>query len=333
MMKRKIEAPGFILPGIEDITRRDFLIGGAAVILLGGCGGNGGQNSSSGETRPFTHAAGTTQVPVSPKRIAALLDAGVTHNLLDLEAPLIASCGEDGRIQVDDHDVSEIAFLGSADQPNLERLAALEPDLIIGLTFQQGLYDRLSGIAPTVILDYGSSVPLIDYERRLADLVNRLPQFERLMEQVDRRTGELQEELAPIVAELEVSALSGSGAEGIFTYYGPGIAYSVAFERLAVSMPRDMPPSFDEVGEYFSRERLPDFDADVLFLMDDGGSDFDSLQDEPLFQSLNATRKDQVFVVDYATWTASRLSAMLSVLDDIEKYLIGREIDTSGDFR
>lgn len=331
-MTRTIERPPVALPDIEDITRRDFLIGGSAALLLGGCG-SGGEDSSSGETRPFTHAAGTTQVPVSPKRIAALLDAGVTHNLLDLEAPLIASCGEDGRIRVDGHDVSEIAFLGSADEPNLERLAALEPDLIIGFTFQQGLYDRLSGIAPTVILDYGPSVPLIGYERRLADLVDRLPQFERLMERVDRRTRKLQEGLAPITAELEVSVLGADGTDELFTLYGPGIAYSVAFERLAVSMPHDMPPSFDEVGEYFSRERLTDFDADVLFLMDAFDADVDSLQDEPLFQSLNAARKGQVYVVDYAVWTASRLSAVLDLYDDIERYILEREIDTSGDFR
>jgi len=330
---KNTETPGIAIPDIEDITRRDFLVGGAAALLLSGCVGDGGEDSSSDETRPFTHAAGTTQVPVSPKRIAALLDAGVTHNLLDLQAPVIASCGEGGRIRADGHDVSEVSFLGSADEPNLERLAALEPDLIVGLTFQQGLYDRLSGIAPTVILDYGPAVSLGDYERKLADLVARIPQFERLMEQVDRHAEELQKELAPIVAELEVSVLSADGADGIFALYGPGIAYSVALERLGISMPRGMPPSFDEVGDYFGLERLNDFDADVLFLMRGVEDSVTSLRDEPLFRSLNAARKSQVFVVDYAVWTASRLSAVLSVFDDLEKHLLGREIDTSGDFR
>jgi hypothetical protein len=35
-MTKTIEKPGFIVPGIEDITRRDFLVGGAAVLLLAG---------------------------------------------------------------------------------------------------------------------------------------------------------------------------------------------------------------------------------------------------------------------------------------------------------
>ncbi len=32
-MKKRVETPGIILPGVEDITRRDFLVGGAGLFL------------------------------------------------------------------------------------------------------------------------------------------------------------------------------------------------------------------------------------------------------------------------------------------------------------
>lgn len=34
---KNIEVPGLVIPGVEDITRRDFLVGGAATLLLAGC--------------------------------------------------------------------------------------------------------------------------------------------------------------------------------------------------------------------------------------------------------------------------------------------------------
>lgn len=48
-----------------------------------------------------------------------------------------------------------IQNLGSRTAPNLELLAALKPDLILGYTgFQGRLYPELSRIAPTALYDY-----------------------------------------------------------------------------------------------------------------------------------------------------------------------------------
>lgn len=47
-------------------TRREFLIGcaGLLLLLLTGCGSNGGDGSdASGQTRTVEHSAGTTKVP------------------------------------------------------------------------------------------------------------------------------------------------------------------------------------------------------------------------------------------------------------------------------
>ncbi|MBA2692252.1 MAG: twin-arginine translocation signal domain-containing protein [Rubrobacter sp.] len=62
---KAIEVPGFTLPGIEDITRRDFLVGGAAALLLAGCGGSDG-DSSSGETREVRSGEGSIETRRMP---------------------------------------------------------------------------------------------------------------------------------------------------------------------------------------------------------------------------------------------------------------------------
>jgi iron complex transport system substrate-binding protein len=333
-MKNNIEAPGFVLPGIEDITRRDFLVGGAAALLLGGCGSSGGEDSSSGETRQFEHAMGATEVPVRPKRLAALADTLVTLPLLDIGYSPFASAGLDGGIRAADYDVSEVEFLGDENAPNIERVAALEPDLIVGMEPAHGeQYERLSQIAPTVMFGYDPEENPFEYHRKIADLVGYLPEYKELVDRVDSRTEELRGRLDPIASELEVSVLAAEGSNELFHFSAPNTTYIVAFEMLGLRLPASMPPPAEEV-ENHSLERLPDFDADVLFFMSGTFlNELRELQDQPIFGTLNAAEKEQVFTVSYDDWTYSRVGGILAVYDDVERYLVEREIDTSGDFR
>jgi iron complex transport system substrate-binding protein len=326
------------LPEIDDITRRDFIVGGAGLLALGiaGCGGEGGEGGPSGQTRTFSHAMGETEVPVRPRRVASLHDTGVTYPLLDLGFEPAASAGVEGEIRAGENDVSELEFLGQVTGPNVERIAALEPDLIIGLESNNAAqYEELSQIAPAVLLAYDPEMSLFDYHRGLADLVGRLPEYEELVARVNWRTEELEERLEPLLPELEVGALSADGVDQIYTYYGPDNPYSVAFERLGIRFPKDMPPSYDAVEEYFSLERLPDFDADVIFLMSSVVNEeyVNELKERPIFESLNAARKGQVFTVAFDDWMYARVPGVLSVYDDLERHILARETDTSEDFR
>jgi len=333
-MTKTIEVQRITLPGIEDITRRDFLVGGAAALLLGGCVGDGGEDSSSDRTRPFEHSMGTTQVPVSPERVVALSDTLIAWPLLDIGFAPVASAGLDGGLRVSGHDGSEIAFLGDENAPNIERIPSQEPDLIVGFEPMHGeQYEQLSRIAPTVMLGYDPEETLFEYHRKVADLVGRLPEYEELVGRVDGRTEEMRERIGPLLPELEVSVLAAEGPNGLFYYNAPNNPYSVAFERLGLRFPSDMPAPGDEV-EHHSLERLPDFDADVIFLM--RGTFLEEpreLRRQPIFETLNAAKKGQVFTVSYDEWLYSRVGGILTVYDDIERYILDREIDASGDFR
>jgi iron complex transport system substrate-binding protein len=136
---KDIEAPGLVIPGIEDITRRDFLIGGAAALLLGGCGSDGeSAGETSGETRTVEHMFGTTEVPAEPKRVAALFvtvasalasvgvqPIAVVEDTVEFVEPLRGLLDPDINL-------SESEEVGSVSEFSLERLATLEPDLIVG---------------------------------------------------------------------------------------------------------------------------------------------------------------------------------------------------------
>lgn len=102
------------------------------------------------------HGAGTTCVPNHPQRIVALDSISLEH-LLSLG---IRPIGATFSGQLDAHlqqDLIGIENIGSAGEPNLEKIVALQPDLIIGEKFYQTIYSQSSQISPTILYGFEHS--------------------------------------------------------------------------------------------------------------------------------------------------------------------------------
>ena len=108
---------------------------------------------NASQTMMIKHAMGTTQVPINAKKVVILTNEG-TEALLALGIKPIGAVkswtGNPWYHHIKDK-MQGVEVLGTETQVNLENLAALEPDLIIGNKMrQEKLYDTLSMIAPTV---------------------------------------------------------------------------------------------------------------------------------------------------------------------------------------
>jgi iron complex transport system substrate-binding protein len=75
-----------------------------------------------------------------------------------------------------------------------------------------------------------------------------------------------------------------------------------------------------------SEERLDILDGDILFLLytyDWGEMEtYQRLKKKPIWKQLKAVKNNQVFLVDFWTWTWSDPSAANAVIDDLYKYLV-----------
>jgi len=135
------------------------------------------------DARVIRHALGETHVPRNPQRVVALGEEGLLADLLDAGIqPIAASVNVPEAVPLlTAAELAGIELFPSAAQPSLERIAALQPDLIIGGRFflEEAGYAELSRIAPTVAL--GASDPRQSYvealtvfglaERATADVV------------------------------------------------------------------------------------------------------------------------------------------------------------------
>jgi iron complex transport system substrate-binding protein len=142
------------------------VVGVVAALVLAGCGGGGGtekENAAAGSAdgfpRTIEHAMGKTEIKAKPKRVVAL-DTSFVDATLILDTPVVGYTDYrtiNGKLPDylgDDRTKygSEAESVGTLAEPNLEKIAALKPDLIISAKVRhEKLYEQLSKIAPTVM--------------------------------------------------------------------------------------------------------------------------------------------------------------------------------------
>src|SRR3712207_517939 len=134
-------------------------------LALAGCGSADEGTTASApstvaeEVRTVEHAAGTTAITGTPERVV-VLDTG------ELDAVLALGITPVGAVRTDVSDAlpayledagvdpADVANVGTIAEPDLEAIAALEPDLILSNAVRHtDVYEQLSGIAPTVMAE------------------------------------------------------------------------------------------------------------------------------------------------------------------------------------
>lgn len=224
------------------------------------------------QVRTFVDDAGrSVEIPLNPQRIVSLHDVSFTIPLLEMD---IHPVGSHGRTTSEgepfirsskgltgiDFDNSDIEFMGNL-PADIERVAAVSPDLIITSAWQTASVEQLEQIAPTVVLD-GSLRS--DYE--IYDLLAEIVGAEEQLATLKRRyQGQIEEVRRLIDTEdITVNVIQGVDGEVLswHTYGNLGKVLRDAgfqFPERVNAIPE---------GDFarFSAESFPELDADFLFV-------------------------------------------------------------------
>lgn len=339
---KNIEAPGFALPGVEDITRRDFLVGGAGLLALGiaGCGGDGGDGASR-ETRRVQSPMGPVELPVDLRRLVAMYAVDVDVALV-LDLPLVGAPGARGLASQafasyqPEEELEDVQKITTFPEANYEQIAALGPDCILdSTTDDEQQYERLSEIAPT--FNYNKSLykgenytaDWKDGLRSVARAFERESHAEEVIAEYEERATDLRERVAERYLDATFATIGGFEPGTILvtdTHQQPA---RILMNDLGLTPSDAMPETF-EGRPNLSLERLDLLaDADLLFVrvepaQEGEGRDrsvLDPIQDSQLWQRLPAVRKGRVVEYDAELFYASPLTAE-TFLDVVERSLL-----------
>jgi iron complex transport system substrate-binding protein len=260
--------------------------------------------------RTITHDAGETEIPAQPERIVST-SITLTGTLLAIDAPVIASAATTAGPLTDDNGFfSQWADVAAEDgvevaYPNLEldldAVDSYAPDLIIvssvGADAAVDAYDQLSEIAPTIVLDYGSS-SWEDIAAELGEATGLEDEATAVVEEFDQYVADAAEQIA--IPDGPVTALTYNGADGgnVFTensaqasiLTGLGFEYQAGPEDVASGVRSD-------VAQY-TAENLPAADgAQVAFVIAGGDDNAADMAADPLLANSAAVQNDQVLAV------------------------------------
>lgn len=295
---------------------------------LAGCGKSDPvAGTGSGQTRPITHAMGTTQVPVHPKRVVVLdtdkIDTALSLGVVPVGA---AHAGETkGWPTYLGDRVSGMADVGVLTEPDLEKISALKPDLILGSKFRhEKFYDELSAIAPTVFTE---KVGITWKENFLLDgeALGKGQLARELLAAYEKRAKEIGAKIGNPAA-IKISIVRFMPAE--IRVYGPDSFSGIVMRDIGLGRPERqlLADKEDKRMDKVSPERIAEVDGDIIFVCAYGekaAAQQAKVTSGSLWQNLSAVKAGKVYVVPDETWmTGIGVTAANKILDDIEKYVL-----------
>lgn len=314
------------------------------LVVLAGCGGNANQAqqtpAASGTTteaspapadanavREIKHAMGTTPITGTPERVVILTNEG-TEALLALGVKPIGavqSWDEDPWYPHIKDEMTGVEVLGFENEPNLEAIVGLSPDLIIGNKVRhEKIYDQLSKIAPTVFSEELSGRWKTNFAL-YAEALNKKAEGEQVMKEFDDRVAAAKEKLASKAAtKVSVAKFSKKGVQ----IYQKDTFSGVLLEQLGLARPASQ--DVNNFAEMLSEEGMSAMDGDILFYWvteaapgsTDVANTAKKWMESPVFKSLNVAKTNQVYQVDETIWNkAGGIKAANLLLDDILKRL------------
>ena len=302
------------------------LVAGVLVagLALTGCGS--GDAEADGATRTVKHAMGTTKVPEKPKRVV-VLDTDKYDSLISLGVKPVGIALADQSSGVPEYLKDELAGVkqvGTLQEPDVEAIAELEPDLILGSKFrQEKYYGELAKVAPTVFTEMVGVTWKANFLLD-AEAIGKKTEGQQKLQAYETRAKELGKSLGD-PAKLKVSVIRFMPDE--IRQYGPESFSGIVLNDVGVGRPEPqlLKSKSDKRMGPLSPERIAQADGDIIFVAAYGekaAQEQTKVTAGPLWQKLSAVKAGHAHVVDDGTWmTGIGVTSAGNVLDDLSKYL------------
>jgi iron complex transport system substrate-binding protein len=323
----------------------------AALLVLTGCGGGETKSSDSGpgdtevatggrlfktadeETaklgsdaapgvfpRTVKHALGETKLEKNPERIV-VLDSGELDDVLALgltPVGMATTAGQSGVPSYLADKAQGIKTVGGISELNLEAIAALKPDLILGSKLRANdLYDKLSAIAPTV-MSIRPGFPWKENFLLVADAVGEETKATQILNDYQKRADEVK---AKVDGSPTISLVRFRPGE--IRLYGNLSFIGVILKD--VGLPRPKIQDVQDLAVEVSQENIGKADGDWIFYSSYGKPDTtaeNTVVNGNLWKALPPVKDGHVARVDDEVWFLGLgpLGAQ-GVLSDLEKLL------------
>lgn len=310
-----------------------FILFLAIVMVAIGCSTSGkgeeptpeapqGTLPAASETITIEHVMGEETLPGIPKRVI-VLDNGALDNILALGVKPVGA----PTVQLDNpypvylgNQTDGITNIGTINEPNLETISSLQPDVIIGSKdSHEAIYDKLKQIAPTVYVEE-LGYTWKENLKLQALTVGKAAEGEKLISDYMARLQEFKDSMGEELASTEVSILRPR-ADHVRIYLRQSFS-GIIIEDAGLPRPEAQQP--DEFSMEATEEQVASMAGDVILWFSRDAEHLlkSKLPGNPLWQKLEAVQQNKVFEVDSETWLSGLgVQAANKVVDDLFNFV------------
>jgi iron complex transport system substrate-binding protein len=267
------------------------------------------------ETKTVSTHFGDVKVPIDPKRVASIdylgtvialgVDPIGSNNVL-LNSPYLKGHLE-GVEDVGD---------------SLEKLLAMEPDLIITHTTKPEVYEKYSEIAPTVSIASNTFNSVHEELTYFGEVLGKEAEATEWLNQYDLNTAKAKAKIAGHFPEGSTFSVFQEYDGQVFAF-GPksGRGGRNIYQVLGLPAPAAIPA--DVMAKTYSKisiESLPEYAGDYIVLTTE--SSLDELRKDPIWGSLNAVREGRIYLWnEERSWYRDPI-ALLAQTEELANWIV-----------
>ncbi|MFD4029033.1 ABC transporter substrate-binding protein [Streptomyces sp. NPDC058637] len=282
-----------------------------------------GTDAKAGQfPRTLTHAMGSTEIKAAPRRVV-VLDVGEFDNVVSLGVKPVGYAPSEGDAAIPSYlakDAGEPKNVGTINSLNLEAIAGLKPDLILGSQLRAAdKYDELSKIAPTVFSIRPGFTWKENYLLNAAAL-DRTARAETALDAYEAKAKKLGEDIGPDKPTISMVRYL---PDRIRLYAKASFIGTILQDA---GLPRPGNQRIDDLAAEISPENIDEADADWIFTGvygDPKATERDTARANPLWKNLKAVKAGQAKDVSDETWYLGLgVTSADLVLDDLRADLV-----------
>lgn len=285
-------------------------------IVVVGCGAddsdatNDEDKAEEAETITVEHELDTTEVEKNPEKVV-VFDFGSLDTLakLDIEVAGLPQATIPEYLAELGYDSDDYENVGSLKEPDFEKIAEIDPDLIIISGRQGDLYDQLEELAPTIFLGVDNDNYMDSFESNVQVIGEIFDKEAEVEEELDR----MKETIAEVNEEVEAANKDGLiilANDDKISAYGPGSRFGLIHDVFGV-------PAVDEGievathGQNVSFEYVVEEDPDLLYVIDrgaaigEGESAAELIVENKLMERTKAMKNDDIYYLNPDFWYLS----------------------------
>ncbi|MER6911332.1 iron-siderophore ABC transporter substrate-binding protein [Streptomyces sp. NPDC000594] len=306
----------------KSSSRRGALILAAALagaLTLTACGSSdsgsgdskdkGAKDKAASAEKVVKTAMGDVKVAAEPKRVV-VLDTAELDSVVTLGVKPVGATRTDTASGFPEHlpkdMVDGVKIVGEMPDPNLETIAALDPDLILTSKLRHGdKYEQLKAIAPTVMTEE-TGLPWKENFLKHAEALGKETEAQTAIEGYKKRSAEVTEALGgkEKAAATEVNMVRFiEGAD--IRIYGKQNYIGTILTDVGLGRPAITDKAEDGFMVNVSPEKIDQAEADVIFhstIGDPKKAKATQVLGGPLWKGLDAVKNDKVFPVKDELW-------------------------------